>query len=191
MWPRARILAALTRAEESPKPVLQPPYTLAPGNVLNATCCGPGASWDVDVYFIRANEVGTAHELRISYPATFPADFYQDVFTAGCFVRFLGRDAGSLAAPTTGELQLASHVQLVAAKATGVALPDKHLPTLVPYDMVLDRLYFGAVPHSSLRLIAFLVALIILSAKFAVPWVAARIEAILDAPDAGNRPKTD
>ncbi|KAF8928639.1 hypothetical protein BGZ47_001495, partial [Haplosporangium gracile] len=121
-------------------------------------------------YVLKDLDNKASFELRISYPATSPADFDMSVWTLGEAQERL---------PTS--IDLLSHFPentmfaRIKATYTGVSyLSDGKAPSpetlLVPFNLVLERLYF-MIPYQALKLAAVIAVVAVSGLGYVVPRV--------------------
>ncbi|KAF9921753.1 hypothetical protein BGZ65_010091, partial [Modicella reniformis] len=109
-------------------------------------------------YVLDNLEDGASFELRISYPATSPADFEMAVWTLEQAQEHLPKEIvlteyfpqASQHVRTTMLARIKATYTGVSYKSDGISGPET-LP--IPYNIVLERLYF-MIPHQALKLAA-------------------------------------
>jgi len=97
--------------------------------------------------------------LRVSYPASYPADFRIDLYNP------------PPSHPTSDRTVKYARIRVV---HTGVLTPSptsaQHIIEPVPFNLILEPLYFGVLPASLTPVIAYLVILAG-TAYFSFPWI--------------------
>ncbi|KAF8939568.1 hypothetical protein BGZ58_009356 [Dissophora ornata] len=136
---------------------------------------------DFKWYVLEGLEDGASFELRISYPATSPADFEMTVWTLDQ-VQGLVPNSTHLFEQFTQETMFArikATYTGVSYRSDGISGPET-LP--VPYNLVLERLYL-LIPYQALKLAAVIIIAVIVGLGFVAPNI--RL-ALLDVASAGT-----
>jgi len=107
--------------------------------------------------------------LRLSWPASYPAAFLVEVLDGKALQSQLGKTTPLGAVSSSRRVKYA-RIRVV---DTGIATPSigsTQLPEPVPFNLILEPLYFGLIPQSVLPVILFLVVVVVL-ASMTVPFI--------------------
>ncbi|KAG2035667.1 hypothetical protein BDR03DRAFT_1093014 [Suillus americanus] len=122
--------------------------------------------------------------LRLSWPASSPADFLLEIYSPQAILTRLSRlprqsaiDGASITPPHLSRTGL-STTRLKYARIrvvdTGVRTPTPDLPAsavhAIPFILVLEQLYFGVLPASLVPTVCFLIP-VLSCAALATPWI--------------------
>lgn len=123
--------------------------------------------------------------LRLSWPASSPADFLLEIYSPQAILTRLSRlphqsaaiDDASITAPHLSRTGL-STTRLKYARIrvvdTGVRTPTPDLPEsaaqAIPFILILEQLYLGVLPASLLPTVCFLIP-VLFCAALATPWI--------------------
>ncbi|KAK3818918.1 MAG: hypothetical protein J3Q66DRAFT_400394 [Benniella sp.] len=116
---------------------------------------------DFKWYILEGLEDGASFELRISYPATSPADFDMVVWTLEQAQEQLPKDLSTMLA------RIKATYTGVSYRSDGISGPETYP---VPYNIVLERLYF-MIPYQALKLAAVLAVVVVVGFGFLTPRV--------------------
>ncbi|KAH9947087.1 hypothetical protein B0H21DRAFT_363002 [Amylocystis lapponica] len=116
--------------------------------------------------------------LRISWPASSPADFSIDIFSPDALEKFLKqqdmRGGHAVASHSSGTRRQFARIRLV---DTGVRTPSsatdvgESLPEPVPFIVLLEPLYLGVLPATVAPILLFLVLILSFTAVVVVPFI--------------------
>ncbi|EIE88767.1 hypothetical protein RO3G_13478 [Rhizopus delemar RA 99-880] len=99
-------------------------------------------------------EEGSTYEIRLSYPAITPADFY---------MRILGN--------CKNEHGLRTYLLNISAKATGVSAAKNIEKEVVTYNLAMESLYFGFLFYNVYKIVIAIVAVLSLGYFVIIPHV--------------------
>ncbi|KAG0220575.1 hypothetical protein BGX31_010839 [Mortierella sp. GBA43] len=118
-------------------------------------------------YVLEDLEDGASFELRISYPATSPADFDMVVWTLDEAQAHVPKDLvlKEHFSQNTMLARIKATYTGVSYRSDGVTGPETRP---VPYNIVLERLYF-MIPYQALKLAAVLVVVVVVGLGYLVP----------------------
>ncbi|KAI1790997.1 hypothetical protein LXA43DRAFT_458956 [Ganoderma leucocontextum] len=122
--------------------------------------------------------------LRISWPASSPADFYIDTYSPESLRRLAyGHNVSQLHQASATALTRRTYAR-IRVVSTGVLTPSHahRFPTLDPvlFMVVVEPLHFGVLPGSVVPTILSIVTVAAIAGAFVVPFVTKRLMAIAD-----------
>ncbi|KAI0756203.1 hypothetical protein C8Q80DRAFT_15231 [Daedaleopsis nitida] len=131
--------------------------------------------------------------LRVSWPASMPADFYIDLYEPAALVRLVHAPNASLPTPTSsssaqahaGQAQTRQQYARIRVVSTGVRpAPASPLDALsgehVSFVVTLEPLLFGVLPMSLLPTVGLISVVALLAAVFVFPRVHGRLAALAE-----------
>lgn len=127
--------------------------------------------------------------LRLSWPASSPADFLLEIYSPQAISTRLSRlphqsaiDDASITTPHLSRTGLSTtrfKYARIRVVDTGVRTPTPNLPVSaarpIPFVLVLEQLYFGVLPASLLPTVCFLIP-VLSSAALATPWILGNLD---------------
>ncbi|PIL31229.1 hypothetical protein GSI_05927 [Ganoderma sinense ZZ0214-1] len=126
----------------------------------------------------------TKFTLRISWPASSPADFYIDTYSPESLGRFAyGRDSSQLREASHAPLTRRAYAR-IRVVSTGVLTPSHahrfSTPDPVLFMVAVEPLHFGVLPGSVVPTIFAIVAVAAVAGAFVVPFVTKHLIPVAD-----------
>jgi len=117
--------------------------------------------------------------LRLSWPASFPADFLVEVYDPRTVLAHYLNSSSTESQLRSSKAPTRRKYARIRIVDTGVLTPSSSTPSVepVPFILILEPLYFGVLPASVVPILVFLL-LVIGLAGFAVPWITRYIEGV-------------
>ncbi|KAF9976472.1 hypothetical protein BGZ73_008540 [Actinomortierella ambigua] len=170
-WPRLLSPHMLIRRE-----TLQPSYSREE-DLVHRLKENPSSSEDywknreIKWYVLGELDQGAGYELRVSYPSTSPADFIMKVWTlaeAQEYWQGSGNNAIDLAAHFPSDTTMLASIKAI---YTGVSYQHGPESLPIPYNLVLERLYFAVVPFQALKLALAIAVVVVVGFVVLIPKI--------------------
>ncbi|KAF9919396.1 hypothetical protein BX616_000007 [Lobosporangium transversale] len=135
-------------------------------------------------YVLQGLEDSVMYELRVSYPASSPADFNIAVWTLSEAQKYLSKDL-RLDKYFTKNVMLA-HVDATYTGISYLTNKDQYPEKLpIPYNLVLERLYFR-IPYQALKLAVTIAVVAIIGLKYIVPKAHSALKEVSSMKEKGD-----
>ncbi|KAG0202587.1 hypothetical protein BGX28_004933 [Mortierella sp. GBA30] len=123
-------------------------------------------------YVLQGLDDGASYELRVSYPATSPADFELLIWTLNEAQEHVPKNVHLLDyfPKETMFVRIKATYTGISYRSTGNSESQSPETLPIPYNLVLEKLYF-MIPYQALKLIAVIAVAVIVGLGFLVPRV--------------------